>query len=1023
MDIRRLKQKGKYFYPLSMTSAIYDLNIKDTNEQLLSQAEINKTIYSNIEDIQSDTTNIKKDLNTTKDRVTTIETNNINDIQIDGESIVDTQIANIDYLKKGDQILIKADTDTVHAIVTNGKVDLGDSNTVTASKQAAIGFDNTIASNVIRSYILGHENTSNSADSVVIGGSNTNSNTTAANANNIILGYSNTNAGKYNYIIGTNNTLPSESYTSRYVIGDKNTVNGSKLNVVGIDNVAGGGSSNIIGFSNKVNTDSTSLCYCNAIGYNITINNNAQGTALGRNITLDNVATAVGTGLSCDNVSNTSLLFGSNLHIYHAKQSMLLGVKNFINDEAKTSITSSELFAFGWQNQFFDDYDTTALHNCRSTSIGITNHTYTGELSFIYGYDNELYRTSMCNAIGTANTVGSNTADTTLASAFGVGNVVTGNRASAFGFWLKAVNEYETALGHYNDSISDDTIFSVGNGYYNATSKTTIRHNLLESNQDGDLYIVEKTNTDGDTTNFYERPMKRLQTWLNEKADLNSLDNYSKKITTTSSSDLAITLKPNTNVDITCNADLTITLEAPTDESIVNVYTCTVTTGEDSGTVTVLANVIWNEEITIEANSFYEINIRYSGGSYFGIIHKWDNGLPSGYKKLEYIENTSQAYIDTGVDGGHFNKVYHKFILTEITGTWINIWGTRNWSTAQGRALYINVAKKCFGVNHNSVNIISTIPCNTDTLYQVTYNNGTFRINNQTLVYDAATFSNTKNCRLFQLNDASTPLDDETARQFARMKCYSFKMWQDGTIVRDFVPARQLSDDKVGMYDKVEGKFYSSAHDGYEFKGSDEYIKLVDLGLTSGTLWADRNVGANKVIDYGLHYAWGETDGYSDVTTDKQFSWTDYKYANGDYNKLTKYCNNSSYGNDSYTDKLTTLEITDDASYSVDTFVMPTKAQLQELIDETTYTWTTKDGVAGGLFASKVNSNSIFIPASGCFYSTLKNVGEQGNIWSSSLYEASPNYAWLMRFNSSGVSINHFDVSRCDGCSIRGVKV
>lgn len=36
-------------------------------------------------------------------------------------------------------------------------------------------------------------------------------------------------------------------------------------------------------------------------------------------------------------------------------------------------------------------------------------------------------------------------------------------------------------------------------------------------------------------------------------------------------------------------------------------------------------------------------------------------------------------------------------------------------------------------------------------------------------------------------------------------------------------------------------------------------IEFVDLGLTSKTMWADRNIGANKVSDYGDLYSWGET--------------------------------------------------------------------------------------------------------------------------------------------------------------------
>ena len=32
---------------------------------------------------------------------------------------------------------------------------------------------------------------------------------------------------------------------------------------------------------------------------------------------------------------------------------------------------------------------------------------------------------------------------------------------------------------------------------------------------------------------------------------------------------------------------------------------------------------------------------------------------------------------------------------------------------------------------------------------------------------------------------------------------------------------------------------------------------MVDLGLPSGLLWADRNIGANNPEDTGLYFAWG----------------------------------------------------------------------------------------------------------------------------------------------------------------------
>lgn len=43
-------------------------------------------------------------------------------------------------------------------------------------------------------------------------------------------------------------------------------------------------------------------------------------------------------------------------------------------------------------------------------------------------------------------------------------------------------------------------------------------------------------------------------------------------------------------------------------------------------------------------------------------------------------------------------------------------------------------------------------------------------------------------------------------------------------------------------------------------------VNSVDLGLPSGKLWADRNLGADNPEDTGLYYAWGETTGYADAS-------------------------------------------------------------------------------------------------------------------------------------------------------------
>lgn len=207
-------------------------------------------------------------------------------------------------------------------------------------------------------------------------------------------------------------------------------------------------------------------------------------------------------------------------------------------------------------------------------------------------------------------------------------------------------------------------------------------------------------------------------------------------------------------------------------------------------------------------------------------------------------------------------------------------------------------------------------------------------------------------------------------------------------------------------------------------KAANTDYQLIDLGLPSGTLWMDRNVGASSPEDAGLYFVWGETKGYTadEVGRAKDFTWSDYKYNNGESNKLTKYCKNYHYSNDGYTDYLTALETIDNAAcqYTSGKCKTPTKEQLQELINETISTWITQNGVNGRLFTSKTNGNSIFVPAVGYGNNgSMNNIGSNGVLWSSSLYGGSTNYAWSLNFGSDDCYL-YFNY-RYYGLSVRGV--
>ena len=192
----------------------------------------------------------------------------------------------------------------------------------------------------------------------------------------------------------------------------------------------------------------------------------------------------------------------------------------------------------------------------------------------------------------------------------------------------------------------------------------------------------------------------------------------------------------------------------------------------------------------------------------------------------------------------------------------------------------------------------------------------------------------------------------------------------------------------------------------------------IDLGLPSGLLWATCNVGAETPESYGNYYAWGETQPKS------VYGWSTYQYCiySRASHLLIKYCNNSSYGYNGFTDNLTTLKPIDDAATANwgGAWRMPAKEEWQELLNNTTSTWTIQNGVNGWLFTAS-NGNSLFLPAAGVRREgNLDDVGSAGNYRSSSLVTDNPYYAWSFNFNSDGC--NMFDNNRAYGRSVRAVR-
>ena len=212
-----------------------------------------------------------------------------------------------------------------------------------------------------------------------------------------------------------------------------------------------------------------------------------------------------------------------------------------------------------------------------------------------------------------------------------------------------------------------------------------------------------------------------------------------------------------------------------------------------------------------------------------------------------------------------------------------------------------------------------------------------------------------------------------------------------------------------------------------EVVGGATVPEAIDLGLPSGLKWASFNLGASKPEEYGDYYAWGEVEPHYESGTQSDgpvwkagmeagYNWASYKWCMGLQGTLTKYCSDSSYGYNGFTDNKTVLDSEDDAASMTlgGKWRMPTAAELTELRDNCSWEWTSMNGINGSKVTGP-NGNSIFLPAAGNGSGpSLNYVGQLGYYWSSSLDTDCSDNAWRILLSSldwrSNLRFNGFSV-------------
>lgn len=240
--------------------------------------------------------------------------------------------------------------------------------------------------------------------------------------------------------------------------------------------------------------------------------------------------------------------------------------------------------------------------------------------------------------------------------------------------------------------------------------------------------------------------------------------------------------------------------------------------------------------------------------------------LPSGYTRLSYIQSTGSQWVDTRIvptnttrvfidyqltstpDSSHLQRLFGARTATKDKAcviaftdggnnkTYIDMTGTYGTTDA---STYLS-RTGCGDLSRHTISI-------TDTYIAIDYNKNTPTKSKMYSTYTASTFTSLYNAYLFAYNQAGSCMGNTYA------KIYTARIWNNGQIVRDYVPVQTTStvtsadstscpSGSIGLLDLVDNKFYQNKGTGTFIAGPEcpqgfptsEYCQVEWLG-TDGT--------------------------------------------------------------------------------------------------------------------------------------------------------------------------------------------
>jgi len=239
--------------------------------------------------------------------------------------------------------------------------------------------------------------------------------------------------------------------------------------------------------------------------------------------------------------------------------------------------------------------------------------------------------------------------------------------------------------------------------------------------------------------------------------------------------------------------------------------------------------------------------------------------IPLEYQQVEYIQSTGTQWIDTGVLASENNSFEVKAQLLHTNENSQTIWGGRNSSSSPIQGNQLSCVKNagqyqfCYG---NSVSLVKEWDTSIHTFYA--NKNKLYIDGNLECTATSNVITEENSVCLFATNTGGT-----VGFAGGSLKMFYCKIWNNETLIRDFVPCFRTSDNVAGLFDKVNNVFYTNSGTG-TFRTIPAEYQQVEYIESSGTQWIDTGYvptsqNTKVVIDFQINEYVVQTSNFGDV--------------------------------------------------------------------------------------------------------------------------------------------------------------